>query len=67
MDKNKKPYDMHYKHRKDTDTVEVYRNPNKFRLYFNGAKAARHNGNDIEVVTSLDHVIRVDKFGIRHW
>ena len=64
---NKNPYDMHYKHRKDTDTVEVYRKPNKFRLYFNGAKAARHKGNDIEVLTYLDHKIRIDQWGIKHW
>lgn len=67
MDKNKNPYDMHYKHRKDTDTVGVYRNPNKFRLCFQGPKAARHVNNNIEVVTSLDHKIRVDQWGIRHW
>ena len=67
MNKNKNPYNMHYKHRKDTDTVEVYRDPNKFRLYFNGAKAARHNGPDVEVITALDHKIRVDQWGIRHW
>ena len=58
---------MHYKHRKDTDTVEVYRDPDKFKLYFSGARGARHKGSDIEVLTSLNHVIRVDKFGIRHW
>ncbi len=67
MNKNKNPYDMHYKHRKDVDTVEVYRNPNKFRLYFNGAHGARHKGSDIEVITSLNHKVRVDQWGIRHW
>ena len=67
MKKNTNPYNMHYKHRKDTDTVEVYRDPNKFRLYFQGAKSARHVNDNIEVVTSLDHKIRVDQWGIRHW
>ena len=63
---NKNPYDMHYKHRKDVDTVEVYR-PNKFRFYFQGAKSARHVNDDIEVVSSLNHKITIDHFGIRHW
>lgn len=64
--KNQNPYNMHYKHRKYTDTVEVYR-PQKFNLYFPGAKSAQHKNDNIEVVSSLNHKITIDQFGIRHW
>lgn len=64
--KNQNPYNMHYKHRKDTDTVEVYR-PQKFNLYFNGAKAARHKDRQIEVTSRYGHKLIIDQWGITHW
>lgn len=63
---NKNPYDLHYKNRKDTKTIEVYK-PKKFKLYFNGAKSACHKNNEIEVTSRYDHKLRIDQWGITHW
>lgn len=62
---NKNIYDMHYKCRKDVDTVEVYK-PGKFRMSFPGYKGASHKGNDIEIVTPLNYKIKIDQNG-RKW
>ena len=55
---------IHYSY---TDTGITVSRPNKWRLDFKNAKAARHIGNDIIVYNAYNQRVRVNKYGIRHW
>lgn len=59
-----KKSEIHYRY---TDKGITVSRPNKWRLDFKNAKAAKHSGEDIIVYNSYNQLVRVDKYGIRHW
>ena len=56
--------EIHYRY---TDSGITVSKPNKWRLDFKNAKAAKHVGEDIIIYSSTNQQIRVDKYGSRHF
>lgn len=56
---------MKYRWRGDDLLIKRREGGTAFKI--RNAKNAWHEGDDVMVISSLDHKIRIDPFGIKHW
>ena len=56
--------DLHYRWK---DDELIVKKTNGRRQVFPRARDVYRNGEDVMVVTALGHIVRVDKYGNKHW